>query len=508
MKRKIEEQEKQYKSLFENTGTATLIVEADTTISLINRQAEILMGYPKEEVEGKINFQELIAYEEEVEEMLSYHQARQSNGEDTPNRYEFHLRDKEGVIKHILINVKMISETKQSILSLMDITENKKQEERLNQAYEKLNNNIEKARQLHQHLLPGDFPEINNLLFSAYYKPAQDLGGDFYNLEKTGNKLLFYLADVSGHGLDGAMLNVLIREKINSLNLESPKEIMNSVFTRYNQENFPDDYFLCLQIGILNLDKMELSYSNAGFHILPFIIENNGEVSSLLCEGFPITNILKENKIKFAEKYYKLSAGEKIFFTTDGLIEEMVDGELYGEARLKNILQKNYYLSSELMLEEIKNDFYKFTGNLKANDDITFFMIERKADKRLEKEIKSEFEFMYELEEEIIDFLTPYYHDVNRLQIGFHELLTNAIEHGNQFRSETSVKVSVMVSEGYIRLTIEDQGEGFEWQSYMQKTLDDIAFNERGRGIILAKEIYDQIKYNQKGNKVCLVKFR
>jgi len=121
----IKDQEKKYRTLFENTGTATFVVEADTTISMANREAERLTGYSKAELEGKMKFTELIAYKEELEEMLTYHYQRKLEKEDIPNKYEFQLMDKQSNIKNILCQAEIISSTKQNIVSLADITEEK-----------------------------------------------------------------------------------------------------------------------------------------------------------------------------------------------------------------------------------------------------------------------------------------------------------------------------------------------------------------------------------------------
>ncbi|PRX35565.1 PAS domain S-box-containing protein [Orenia metallireducens] len=127
----IKQQEEKYRTLFENTGTATFVVQSDTTIAMANREAERLTGYSKAEIEGKMKFTELIAYKEELEEMLAYHYQRKLNKEDVSNKYEFHLMDKYENIKNVLCQTEIISKTNQSIVSLADITEEKSLKKRL-----------------------------------------------------------------------------------------------------------------------------------------------------------------------------------------------------------------------------------------------------------------------------------------------------------------------------------------------------------------------------------------
>jgi len=127
-----------------------------------------------------------------------------------------------------------------------------------------------------------------------------------------------------------------------------------------------------------------------------------------------------------------------------------------------------------------------------------------------DKKIANTFYALYEVEEELEVFLNPYVEDVIELKIGFNEILVNAVEHGNELDPDRKIRVKAIITEEDIKLVIEDQGKGFEWQDKVMKDLeldyDDP--NERGRGINIAKKIYNKIKYNDQGNKVCLVKSR
>ncbi len=126
----LRESENRYREIFENTGTAMIIIEEDTTISLANEMFEKLTGYTKNEVDGRKKWTEFIV-EEDLEMMLSQHKMRREIPDKALETYEFRLRDKSGQIKNILLTVDMISGTKKSIASLVDISERKKAEERL-----------------------------------------------------------------------------------------------------------------------------------------------------------------------------------------------------------------------------------------------------------------------------------------------------------------------------------------------------------------------------------------
>ncbi|MCK4724926.1 MAG: PAS domain S-box protein, partial [Anaerolineales bacterium] len=132
----LRESEERYRAVFENTGTATIIVEEDTTISLANHEMEKLTGYSREEVEGKKSWTEFII-KKDLERMKKYHESRRINPASAPRNYESGLIDKQGNIKDVSLTIAMISGTKRSIASLLDITERKKVEEMLIESEEK-----------------------------------------------------------------------------------------------------------------------------------------------------------------------------------------------------------------------------------------------------------------------------------------------------------------------------------------------------------------------------------
>ena len=118
---KLQQSEERYRSVFENTGTASIIVEEDTTISTANAGFEELSGYSKEEIEGKKSWTEFVV-KEDLDRIKEYHDRRRKNGESAPTEYEFQFIDKQGNIKDIFLKIGMIPGTKRSVASLLDIT--------------------------------------------------------------------------------------------------------------------------------------------------------------------------------------------------------------------------------------------------------------------------------------------------------------------------------------------------------------------------------------------------
>lgn len=119
---KLTESENLYRTIFETTGTGTVIIEDDKTLSLINTEFEKVTGYRKEEWEGKRTWVDLI-YEKDLPRLEEYHRIRRINPELAPRTYEFRLVDSQGNIKNMLSTNCLIPGTRKHVCSVIDITE-------------------------------------------------------------------------------------------------------------------------------------------------------------------------------------------------------------------------------------------------------------------------------------------------------------------------------------------------------------------------------------------------
>ncbi|OPY08433.1 MAG: sensory histidine kinase AtoS [Syntrophaceae bacterium PtaB.Bin038] len=129
----IAESEARYRAIFETTGTATMIVEEDTTISMVNAEFEKQSGFTKAEVEGKRRWTEFV-YGDDLEQMLAFHARRRVDPDSVPRSYEIRFRDRSGRVRNVTMTVSMIPGTRKSVASLVDITARKQSEERLKES--------------------------------------------------------------------------------------------------------------------------------------------------------------------------------------------------------------------------------------------------------------------------------------------------------------------------------------------------------------------------------------
>jgi PAS domain S-box-containing protein len=128
--------EKAYRSIFENTGTATLILEEDTTIGMANSEFARLVGFTQEEIEGKKKWPEFVV-PEDLAFMKAYHDKRRRGDQGVPQKYEFRLCDRYGKIRHVSNSVSLIPGTRKSVSSMHDVTQIRRAEAALRESEEK-----------------------------------------------------------------------------------------------------------------------------------------------------------------------------------------------------------------------------------------------------------------------------------------------------------------------------------------------------------------------------------
>lgn len=173
----LQEAEKRYRSVFENTGAATLLIEEDMTISMVNTRFEQLSGYSRREVEGKMKLTEFVM-DVDKKRLEGYHIKRRKQGEDVPTEYEFFFKDNTGARKNIFCKIGIIPGTKRSIASWVDISSLKEAEESLRKSEKRFRELVENSpigisiiqtghviyRNPEQKRLLGSLPLSTNLL--------------------------------------------------------------------------------------------------------------------------------------------------------------------------------------------------------------------------------------------------------------------------------------------------------------------------------------------------------
>lgn len=248
----------------------------------------------------------------------------------------------------------------------------------IKEADERIDKELEFARQIQHSALPSVFPPYPNRTdFDIYAQmhTAKEVGGDFYDFYLLGkDKLAFLIADVSGKGIPAAMFMMTAKTLIKSL-VESGIDA-SEAFTRANNklcENNEAGMFVTAWLGILDLNTGLLKYVNAGHN--PPLIKRNGTYFEYICSK-PIFFLAGMENIKYKANEIQLSPGDEVFLYTDGVTEaNNITSELFGEDRLLESLNEKKSLTVKQLCNKVKNDVDRFVGNALQSDDITMLAV-------------------------------------------------------------------------------------------------------------------------------------
>jgi hypothetical protein len=231
------------------------------------------------------------------------------------------------------------------------------------------------AKNVQKHFVKKIDRKIKNYQVYTYYKPMDDVSGDFYELiELPDDELGIFIADVSGHGVGSgivtSMLKILCQSTEKSIN--NPSKFLK--YINMNLTGIIGNNHVTAFYGIIDYKSNELIYSNAS-HCYPILYRKpNDKIIKLKSTGGMI-GISK--KIDYTTKRFEIKKGDILFFFTDGLIDTMnKKGDLFDYGNIYKVLNDFKHTSINNMVNELLKSCYNFSDNKKLDDDITIVCIE------------------------------------------------------------------------------------------------------------------------------------
>jgi phosphoserine phosphatase RsbU/P len=244
-------------------------------------------------------------------------------------------------------------------------------------ARERLEHEIQLARQIQRTFLPEFLPEVPGWDLSATWKTARDVGGDFYDVvELPGNRLGLFIADVSDKGIPAALFMALTRTLVRAVvyDTSSPAEALR----RVNALIIPDNrqgMFVTAVYAVLSLESGELTYANAGHNPPLWLKRSNGKLETLTRTGMAL-GVVEDTGM--SEKSICLDRGDSLLLYTDGVTEAFSPvNEFFGIERLSVNMAENPDADTETLLGSIEKSVLEFIGSAPLADDMTMLGIKR-----------------------------------------------------------------------------------------------------------------------------------
>jgi|GEM_PF-4096418 len=243
---------------------------------------------------------------------------------------------------------------------------------------------LEITRRIQKMLLPNqwELEQFLELDIAAFMEPADEVGGDYYDVFKAGNTIIAAIGDVTGHGLESGVVMIMIQtivRTIMALNCTDAQTIL-IVLNQVIYEN----------LARMNCDKnatfLMLQYENSlniritGQHEGVIVLRNNGTVEQIdtIDLGFPLA--LVDSMIEFVgETQLQLNPGDVVVLYTDGVTEAWnKHKEPYGLDRMVALIQKNHQKTAKEIKDAVIADLRDYIGGRKIDDDITLVVIKQK----------------------------------------------------------------------------------------------------------------------------------
>src|SRR5215212_3983335 len=216
---------------------------------------------------------------------------------------------------------------------LAEITQQRLEQERFER--ERAEQELRVARRIQQASLPEEVPTLAGWQITPYYRPAREVGGDFYDFHLLSEgRLGTVVGDATGKGVPAALVMSttcgMLQLAARALGTPSPGEVLAQI-NETLLAHIPTNMFVTCFYAILEPESGRLIYANAG-HDLPYL-HRNGDAEELRARGMPLGLM---PGMSYEEKETILEAGEAALFYSDGLVEAHdPKGEMFGFPRLQ-----------------------------------------------------------------------------------------------------------------------------------------------------------------------------
>ncbi len=554
----LQETATKYRTVFETTGSAMVILEEDGIISLVNEEFARMTGFPKNEIEGKKLWSEFVV-PEDIERLEASGRAHLISKSESFRQDEYRFQDRNGRQRNIFLTADVIPGTRKSVASLADITARRKVEEDLRKARAELESRVEQrtkeltaANEELKELLQKQDVNIDlaknilaminsrpsrhflinddtDLFFTAFYLPCYAEGGDHFFIKNFSerypgvHKTTLSLKDQSGHEVSCILRSIITDLIHNALLVNTPDFSLEARITQLNKAIcdlpfFGEHNFFTAINAEIDHANLIMRFVSAGHP--PFLLIRGQDVACLpplngAGRNVPV-GIL--NTIRFTADDIQLQKGDKLIFFTDGftdiphrLGEPVLNADDLRDMILSIVKEQPRVNVSTLMAKLFnringmeKNDkIINFQG---FDDDITLLGLELEdhhhdyediiQPKNLDDFSSCVTKLNRKIKAEWQDKGFPAAD--TRLQMVLEEALTNAWKHGSQGSPDKKILVRRRYGNDAV-LEVIDEGAGFDFETVYDPTSREHILQEHGRGNFIMRLLTEEVMWQDGG---------
>jgi sigma-B regulation protein RsbU (phosphoserine phosphatase) len=242
---------------------------------------------------------------------------------------------------------------------------------------ERMERELELARQVQQSLLPRIFPLAPGYKFAARNEPARQVGGDFYDvILLDADRFGVAIADVSDKGMPAALFMTLTRSLLlaEARRERSPRSVLINVHRLLLELGRPE-MFVTLFYGVIEGAARRLTYARAG-HERPLLLRD-GVAQELGGEGVFLGYLLDVEELHLSEEQVDLLPGDRLVLYTDGLTDVMApDSQRFGRGRLVPLIESHAHLSAEELCAVTFASLAAYQDHAEQYDDMTMLVVE------------------------------------------------------------------------------------------------------------------------------------
>jgi len=374
---------------------------------------------------------------------------------------------------------------------------------------------LEVARLIQQNFLPKELPDLPGWQIAAFYRPAREVGGDFYDvIPLPDGRVGFVIGDVTDKGVPAALVMSATRSvlRASAQRLIEPGEVLERV-NEHLCPDMPEKMFVTCLYGVLDPDSGLLRFANAG-HDLPYVQTTDG-VIELRARGMPLGLM---PGMAYEEKEATLDPGDSVLLHSDGVLEAHdPERDMFGAPRLKETMAQGP--GGQEMIDHVLSSLAAFTGpDAEQEDDITMVTLQRSAGGSATPaasngRVLAEFELPSAPgnEREAIDRVVDAVAGVGledarleRLKTAVGEATMNAMEHGNSYRADRPVSIRVVQTPQRLSVLVTDQGDSEELPAAEKPDLQaklEGRQKPRGWGLLLIEKMVDETRTTSEEGK-------